>query len=78
MKETVGICSYFAEKGTKEDTKELKLFKRYVDDIACTIKGKTVDYLEYANSFHQNLSFTLETPNGSRDIPGSKHKRKRR
>ena len=31
------ICSYCAEKGTKEDTQQLKLFKRYVDDIVCTV-----------------------------------------
>ena len=33
MQEIVWICSYCAEKGRKEDTLELKLFKRYVDDI---------------------------------------------
>ena len=32
MQEIVWICSYYTEKGTKEDTQELKLFKRYVDD----------------------------------------------
>ena len=37
--EIVWICSYCAEEGRKEETLELKLFKRYVDDIVCTIKG---------------------------------------
>ena len=68
MQEIVWICSYCAEKGRKEDTLELKLFKRYVDDIVCTVKGNPLDYLEYANSLHKNLQFILETPNGSGDL----------
>ena len=68
MQEIVWICSYCAEKGTKEDTRELKLFKRYADDIVCTVKVKSLDYLEYANSLHKNLPFTLETANGSGDM----------
>ena len=65
MQEFVWICSYCAEKGRKEDTLELKLFKRYVDDIVCTVKRNPLDYLEYANFLCKNLQFTLETPNGS-------------
>ena len=68
MQDIVWICSYCAEKGRKEDTLELKLFKRYVDDIVCTVKRNPLDYLEYANSLHKNLQFTLETPNGSGDL----------
>ena len=68
MLEIVWICSYSAEKGRKEDTLKLNLFKRYVDDIVCTVKGIPLDYVEYANSLHQNLQFTLETPNGSGDL----------
>ena len=47
---------------------ELKLFKRYVDDIVCTVKRNPLDYFEYATSLHKNLQFTLETPNGSGDL----------
>ena len=68
MQEIVWICSYCEEKSRKEDRLELKLFKRYVDDIVCTVKGNTLDYLEYAKSLHKNLQFTLETPNGSGDL----------
>ena len=46
----------------------MKLFKRYVDDIVCTVKGNTPDYLEYANFLHKSLQFTPETPNGSEDL----------
>ena len=34
----------------------------------CTVKGNPLDYLEYANSLHKNLQFTLQTPNGSGDL----------
>ena len=68
MQDIVWICSYCAEKGRKEDTLELKLFKRYVDDIVCMVKRNPLDYLEYANSLHKNLQFTFETPNGSGDL----------
>ena len=56
------------QKKVEKRTLELKLFKRYVDDIVCTVKGNPLDYLEYANSLHKNLQFTLETPNGSGDM----------
>ena len=68
MQETVWNCSYCAEKVRKADTLELKLFKRYVDDIVCKVRGNPLDYLEYANCLHKNLQFTLETPNGSGDL----------
>ena len=68
MQEIVWIFSYCAETVTREDTQELKLFKRYVDDIVCTVKGNTLDYFEYANFLNKNLIFTLETPNGSGDL----------
>ena len=68
MQEIVWICSYCAEEGRKEDTLELKLLKRYVDDIVCTVKGNPLDYLEYAISLHKNLQCTPETPNGRGDL----------
>ena len=40
----------------------------YVDDIMCSVKGNPLDYLEYSNSLHSNLHFTLETPNGFGDL----------
>ena len=55
------------EKGTKEDTEQLKLFKMYVDDIVCTVMRNPLDYLEYSNSLHKNLKYYLETTNGSGD-----------
>ena len=46
----------------------MNLFKRYVDGIESTVKENPLDYLEYENSLHKNLQFTLETPNGSVDL----------
>ena len=68
MQKNVWICSYCEGKGTKEDTQEFKLFKRYVNDIVFTVKGNPLDYLELANSFHIILKFTLETPIGIGDL----------
>ena len=68
MQDIVWICSYCAEKRTKKDTQELKLFTSYVDDTVCTVKGNTLVYLEFANFLHKNLQFTLETRNGSGDL----------
>ena len=52
----------------KEDTEELKLLKRYMGDIVCSVKGEPLNYIEYANSLHKNLPYTLETQNGSEDV----------
>ena len=41
----------------------MKLFKRYVDDIICTVRGDPDEYLKFANSLHNNLQFTLEKVN---------------
>ena len=68
MQENVWVCSYCTQKRTKADTQELKSFKRYVDDIVCTVKGNPLGYFEYANSLHKNIQLTLETPNGSGDL----------
>ena len=38
------------------------------NDIELTVKGNPLDYLEYANSLHKNLQFTLEIPNGSGEL----------
>ena len=49
-------------------TQELRIFRRYVDDIVCTVKGDPLEYLENANSLHKHLQFTLETKNCSGDL----------
>ena len=68
MQEIVWVCSDCTQKRTKGDTHELKSFKRYVDDIVCTVKGNPLDYLEYKNSLQKNIQLTLETTNGSGDL----------
>ena len=62
------MALFLLKEGRKGDRLELKLFKGYLDDIVCTVKGNPLDYLEYANSLHKNLQYTLETPNGSGDL----------
>ena len=39
---------------------EMKLFKRCVDDIICTVRGDPDEYLKFANSLHNNLQLILE------------------
>ena len=68
MPDIVWICFHCAEKGTKEDTQELKVFKRYVINIVCIVRGNPLDCLEQAKFLHKNLQFTIETPNGSGDL----------
>ena len=63
MQEIVWICSYCAGKGTTEGTQELKIFKRYVDDIVSTVKRNPLDYLEYVNSNKKNFQFTPKHAN---------------
>ena len=46
----------------KKRYQEMKLFKRYVDDI-CTVRGDPDEYLKFLNSLHNNLQFTLERVN---------------
>ena len=45
----------------------MKIFKRYVDDIICTVRGDSDEYLKIANSLHNNLQFTLEKANVEED-----------
>ena len=68
MHELVWMCSYSAEKGTKEDTPEMKLIRRYADNIVCTVKRNPLDYLEFSNSLHKNLQITIQRPKGSGDL----------
>ena len=56
------------QKNVQRRTQEFKAFKRYMDDIACTGKGNPQGYLEYVNSLHNNLQFTLETPNANGNL----------
>ena len=46
----------------------LKLFKRYVDEINCTLRGDPDEYLKFANSLHKNLQLTLEKVNMDEDL----------
>ena len=39
---------------------EMKLFKKYVDDIICTVRGDEDEHLKIANSLHKNLQFIKE------------------
>ena len=44
--------------GKTEENYELKLIKRYVDDVACNVKKNP---LLNANSLHKNLESSLKT-----------------
>ena len=46
---------------------KMNLFKRYVNDIICTVRGDPDMYLKFANSLH-NLHFTLEKVNMDGDL----------
>ena len=63
MQDVVWICTYCSNQQTVGHYNEMKLFKRYVDDIICTVRGDPDEYLKFANSLHNNLQFTLEKVN---------------
>ena len=46
----------------------MKLFKRYVDESICTVRGDPDDCLKFASSLHKNLQFTLEKLNMEGDL----------
>ena len=47
---------------------ELKVFVRYADERVCTVNGNPLEYIEYANSLHKNIEFTLETTNADGEL----------
>ena len=47
---------------------EIKLFKRYVVYIICTVRGDPDKYLKFENSLHNNLQLTLEKVNMEWDL----------
>ena len=59
MQDVVWICTYCSNHPT-EGRFEIKLFKRYVDDIIYTVRGDPDEHLKFANSVHNNLQFILE------------------
>ena len=62
MHDVVWICTY-CNKQQIVGRNEMKLFKRYVDDFICTVRGDPDDFLKFANSLHNSLQFTLEKVN---------------
>ena len=63
MQDVVLICTYCNNQQIVGPNEEMELFKRYVDDIICTVRGGPDEYLKLANSLHNNLQFTLEKVN---------------
>ena len=61
--DVVLICTYCNNQQIVGPNEEMKLFKRYVDDIICTVRGDPDEYLKFANSLHNNLQFNLEKVN---------------
>ena len=59
MQDVVWICSYCSNQQTVGRYEEMNLFKRYVDDIICTVRGDQDEYLKFANSLQttNNLQF---------------------
>ena len=58
--DVVWISIYCRNQQTVGLYEEMKFFKRYVDDISCTVRGDPVKYFKSAISLHSNLQFILE------------------
>ena len=63
MQDVVWICTYCSNLQTERRSEEMKLFKRYVDDIICAVRGDPDKYLKFANSLHNKSQITLEKVN---------------
>ena len=59
MQDVVWICTYCSKQKTVGLDMEMKLFRRYMDDIICTVRGDPDEYLKFANSLHNNLPSNL-------------------
>ena len=68
MQDVVGICSYCSNQQRVGPYEEMKLFKKQVDGIICTVRGDPDEYLIFANSLHNNMQFTLEKVNMEGDL----------
>ena len=66
MQDVVWICTYYSNQQAV-GRYEMKLFKRYVDDTICTVRGDPDKFLKFANSLH-NLQLTLEKVNMEEDL----------
>ena len=46
----------------------IKLIKKYVQNIICTVRADIDEYFKFANSLHKNRQFTLEKKNMEEDL----------
>ena len=63
MQDVVWICTYCNNQQIVGSYEEMKLFKKYVDDIIRTVRGDPDEYLKFANFLHNNLQLILEKVN---------------
>ena len=68
MQDVVWICSHCSNQQTVGRYEEVKLFKRYVDDVICTVRGDPDEFLKFANILHHKMQFTLEKDNMEGDL----------
>ena len=48
-------------------SKDISLWKRYVDDTICFVNSNRISHvLESLNSFHSNIKFTVEIEKGNK------------
>ena len=52
-----------------KDTRQVKFFLRYVDDVVRTVRGEPTCFLDATNSLHPNLQFTLEETTSEGNLP---------
>ena len=68
MQDVVWICTYCSNQQTVGRYEEMTLFKRYMDDIICTVRGDPEKFLKFANSLNNNLQYTSEKVNVEGDL----------
>ena len=68
MQDVVWISTNCSNQRTEGRFEEKKLFKMYVDDVICPVRGDPDEYLEFAIPLNKNLQFTLEKVNNEGDL----------
>ena len=68
MQDVVWICLYCSNQQTEGRFEGMQFFKRYVEELICTVRGDRDECLKITISLHKNLQSILEKVNMEVDL----------